>query len=311
MKIARESNKPSTPTTIVDTIASMAQTINANAPYILLVEDNLIALNILESLTKASGCRFESAIDGEQALKLATTHEFNFILTDIGLPGISGHEFTERFRKWAKTHKKKAIPVICLTAHLRNKAIKECLVCGMDNVYTKPATMAIIQSILKEYYLQGREIAIQNPQPQDEPKLARSRTLGKDLPDTEDDLFIMDKFLVFSPKTALEYVEDEAILLKALNIFLSDDVQQDIHKMTIAYKKKNWGDIERLAHKLKGGLGYTGLLRMGYACQYLDRYYKAGHRDLKVLEKLYHQVINVNQESIKEVKSWINKFKLK
>jgi two-component system aerobic respiration control sensor histidine kinase ArcB len=304
-KIPHPFNKPHTQSPIGD--ASNIPTTDSHAPYILLVEDNPIALSIIESLVKATHCPFESVTDGERALELATTHEFDLILTDIGLPGISGHQFTEIFRRWEKTHKKSPIPIIGLTAHLRNTAIKECLLCGMNDVYTKPATLVMIQKILKEYHLQDTCTEANNSQPQNKISIPATPTiLGKDLPNTEDELFAIDAFLLFSPHTALEYVGDKTLLIQVLNAFLSSE-QQDIHKMTRAYEKKNWGAVEQLAHKLKGGLGYTGLLRMGYACQYLERYYKAGHRDLDVLDKLYQQVITINQESIKAVKLWLKK----
>ena len=63
--------------------------------------------------------------------------------------------------------------------------------------------------------------------------------------------------------------------------------------------------MEKLAHKLKGGAGYLGVHRMFYACQYLERYYKAGHRNLELLDKLYHQIIDINQESIKAIELWL------
>jgi two-component system aerobic respiration control sensor histidine kinase ArcB len=309
-KLALQSNKPPAP--IVNTITNKTKTTNANAPYILLVEDNPIALNILESLIEETGCLFESAVDGKQALALATTHKFNLILTDIGLPDISGHEFTKQFRKWEKKHRKKPILVVGLSAHARDNAIKECLQCGMDDVYTKPATLALIRGILKAYHLQDKGIKSQSPKFQDETSIpATSGKFGKDLPDTEDELFAIDAFLLFSPQAAFKYIKDITMLLKQLKMFLSGDMQKDVHKMTMAYEKKDWGTVERLAHKIKSGLGYIGLLRMGYACQYLERYHKAGHRDLNLLDKLYHQVIKTNKESIKEVKSWMKKLGLK
>ncbi|MFT4059532.1 MAG: hypothetical protein QM652_08295 [Legionella sp.] len=42
---------------------------------------------------------------------------------------------------------------------------------------------------------------------------------------------------------------------------------------------------------------------MRYACQYLERYYKAGYRNL--LEPLYQQIIQVNEDTINELNHWI------
>ena len=304
--------KPPTPSTMVNTAPSKPQTINTDAPCILLVEDNPVALKVLESLVVSTGCRCQSVIDGEHALELATTHPFDLIITDIGLPGISGHEFTKRFRDWEKSNQKKPIPVVGLTAHVRQTAIKECLLCGMDDVFSKPANLPMIQSILSEYHLQDKYRETQVTQTQDAPSPPASGKLGKDLPDTVDELFAMDSFLMFDPKYLLiQTGNDESLAIELLNTFIADQTQQDIHEMMQAYDKKDWGAVEKLAHKLKGGAGYLGTHRMFYACQYLERYYKAGHRDIGVLEQLFHQLININKETIKTIESWLNQNKKK
>ena len=60
----------------------------------------------------------------------------------------------------------------------------------------------------------------------------------------------------------------------------------------------------KIAHKIKGGIVYVGAIKLKMACQYLERYYKAGNR--KHLEKLYEQVINVSNETISEFKNYLN-----
>ena len=131
-------------------------------------------------------------------------------------------------------------------------------------------------------------------------------TLGIDLPATEQELFKLDTFVIFDPKDAFKQINDESLMLELLSAFISDQMQQDIYEMQRAYAKKNWNGVEQLAHKIKGGVGYLGAQRLFYACQYLERYYKAGHRDL--LDKLYHQLINVNQETIKIIAAWLNQY---
>jgi two-component system, OmpR family, aerobic respiration control sensor histidine kinase ArcB len=69
------------------------------------------------------------------------------------------------------------------------------------------------------------------------------------------------------------------------------------------YKHKDWESIEKTAHKIKGGVVYLGTQRMRFACQYFERYYKAGHREL--LEPLYQQIIRVNEETITFIEYWL------
>ena len=63
---------------------------SANSLNVLLVEDNFMALGIAEFLFAKAGCNFMSAASGVRALELVRMHNFDIILTDIGLPDISG-----------------------------------------------------------------------------------------------------------------------------------------------------------------------------------------------------------------------------
>jgi HPt (histidine-containing phosphotransfer) domain-containing protein len=111
---------------------------------------------------------------------------------------------------------------------------------------------------------------------------------------------------MFDPNYLIKQAgDDEPLAIELLNTFIADKTQQDVHEMMQAYDKKDWSAVEKLAHKLKGGAGYLGTHRMFYACQYLERYYKAGHRDIGVLDKLFHQLIDINKETIKNYKEII------
>ena len=75
--------------------------------------------------------------------------------------------------------------------------------------------------------------------------------------------------------------------------------------MKEAYIKKDWGRVESIAHKFKSGAIYLGICRLQFACQYLERYYKAGHRTQ--LDSLYHQLLATNQKTIEIVADWLKK----
>lgn len=54
---------------------------------------------------------------------------------------------------------------------------------------------------------------------------------------------------------------------------------------------------------MKAGATYAGTVRMKYACQYLERYRKAGYS--KSSEKLYHQLIRVVDETKNYIDEWL------
>lgn len=118
---------------------------------ILLIEDNEIALKILEVLVRTIGLSFISATSGEDALKLAQKNDFGFIISDIGLPGISGIEFTKQFRSWEQVqHKKTPTPIIGLTAHAEGNVHQQCIDAGMNEVFVKPMLLPNLKIILSK-----------------------------------------------------------------------------------------------------------------------------------------------------------------
>ena len=119
-----------------------------NLINVLLVEDNYIALKVLESITEAAKLSFMSATDGETAFDLVMKNQFNLIITDIGLPGMSGNELAQAIRVFEKSQKKSPTYIIGLTAHARESIRDECLKAGMNEVYTKPMSLETIQNII-------------------------------------------------------------------------------------------------------------------------------------------------------------------
>ncbi len=125
--------------------------VSPNAPFILLVEDNVIALRIIETIATQAGCKFISTTVGEQALELAKSMNFDFIVTDVGLPGISGSQLTQTLREWEKSTHKNPVPIVGLTAHTLGKAEVECLEAGMNKVLAKPINLKTMQELVKQY----------------------------------------------------------------------------------------------------------------------------------------------------------------
>lgn len=80
-------------------------------------------------------------------------------------------------------------------------------------------------------------------------------------------------------------------------------IPEELLLMKQAHDTGNWKTVSRIAHKLKGGFLSIGLTRAATACQYLERYYKAGHTVL--LEKLYAQVLETLDTTSVSLKSFI------
>lgn len=266
--------------------------------HLLLIEDNLVALKSLEALLTARGYTFASAMNAEDGLLLLSSQSFDLIISDIGLPGLSGMEFAQQVRTEEQAQNKPPIPIIGLTGHAKEAAEQECRSAGMNEVFSKPAPMEdldrCIQRLMNKTTPSSSEVKA---------KPVSSSPLGIDLPQTEAALFQLEHYPLFDEAYALSQIPDKNILATLMSSYCSEDIQKDIHQMEQAYQDTNWEQVENLAHKFKGGVAYLGAERMKFACQYLERYYKAGHRTL--LEPLYQQLLRVNQDTLAEVTHWL------
>ena len=122
-------------------------------PHLLLIEDNHIALNIIEQITQHAGYKCTSAIDAESAFVLVQKQNFDLIITDLGLPGMSGTELTHKIRLWEIATNRSSIPIIGLTAHAQKSIKTQCVNCGMQDAYSKPMDLKTLHHIVMQYVI--------------------------------------------------------------------------------------------------------------------------------------------------------------
>ena len=99
---------------------------------ILVVDDEERIRRLLKMYLEKEGYAIEEAEDGEEALRMATTGDFDLILLDVMLPGIDGVEVCSRLRQF------KATPVIMLTAKGEEMNRVQGFEVGADDYVVKP-----------------------------------------------------------------------------------------------------------------------------------------------------------------------------
>lgn len=99
---------------------------------ILVVEDDLNINNMLRDALEEAGYEVVQAYSGTEAVLNVGMTEFDLILLDLMLPGMSGEEFLKLFNKKERT------PVIVLSAKDELDSKVDVLSCGADDYITKP-----------------------------------------------------------------------------------------------------------------------------------------------------------------------------
>jgi len=262
---------------------------------VLLIEDNSIALKVIKSILKKANLNYVATTDGESALEIVKSHSFDLIISDIGLPGISGYEFTKQLRNWELAEHKIPLPVVGLTAHASEEIHKQCLKAGMNAVFAKPMSFTTLQTIISQF------ISIESESKSHYPNGAKK---ASDLPNQEALLFDLDAFPLLDIEEALRCVDhNQDVLTDIFTFLVNQDIPTEKLAMQDAFAANNWHEIERLAHKMKGGAACSGLIKLKFACQYLERYLKTGRSQLAA--KLYQQLLLVLDKTLAAIKHWL------
>ncbi|CEG55612.1 PAS domain-containing hybrid sensor histidine kinase/response regulator [Legionella fallonii] len=264
--------------------------VSSDSPLLLLVEDNAIALKMIEFIAKQCNCRYKSAHTGEEALDLIKEHEFDLILSDLGLPGISGSELTLAVRAYEQSQNKPAVPIIGLTAHAVDAIKKECIVAGMNKVIIKPIKMNALQHLVDEF-VQAKITHCNQQSPQ---------YLGKDLPASEEELFKLDSYPVLEEKNE---IEDITTLKELLQLMIREALPQDLKEIDTAYAQKNWSQVEQIAKKIKTEALYCGAIRLKFASQYLELCSKP--EPVHLVAALYKQFCMTVTDTILRIQDWL------
>ncbi len=101
--------------------------------FLLVVEDNKINQVITKKMLRKKDMTCDIASNGMEAIALAKQRDYDGILMDIHMPGISGVEATIEIRKFDKD-----IPIIALTAISLDDSLENFYAAGCNDVVTKP-----------------------------------------------------------------------------------------------------------------------------------------------------------------------------
>jgi CheY-like chemotaxis protein len=153
--------------TTADTVAANAEPAPADTPQlsgaaglpwqrslsILVVDDsNFSRVAIQEALGKV-GFAVDTAINGEDGLRMATAKGYDVALVDFEMPGIKGPEVIRRMRSLGANTPQLLIMLTSRTGTVDRLRAK---IAGCDAYLTKPTKMSEFVSVLTQFATQGR-----------------------------------------------------------------------------------------------------------------------------------------------------------
>jgi len=122
---------------------------------ILVVDDEPKLIRLVKEILLATGYEVLTAGFGQQAIEMLALEQPDLVLLDIMLPdGMDGFDVARRLREFSD------IPIIMLTAKIREVDMLRGFDCGVDDYIKKPFSskelLARMRAVLKRSYAEGK-----------------------------------------------------------------------------------------------------------------------------------------------------------
>ena len=221
---------------------------------VLVVDDEKLIVKGIKFSLEQDEMQVTAAYNGEDALELAKNNEYDIILRDVMLPGVSGFDVCQAIREFSD------VPIIMLTAKGDDMDKILGLEYGADDYITKPFNILEVKARIKAIIRRNQKKAPVSEQPKlltegdmtIELESRRVSIAGKDINLTAKEFNILT-LLLFHPNKV--YSRDD--LLKAVwgSDALGDGRTVDVHVRRLREKiETNPGDPKYI--QTKWGVGY-------------------------------------------------------
>lgn len=225
---------------------------------LLLVEDAETNQLVIEDFLARIGTQVETVASGEAALERLAVAEFDAVLMDINLPGMSGLEATRQLRH---SYSAEQLPVIALTAAAFDSDRNLAYAAGMNGFLPKPVRFEQLCQVLAAH-LKSREIARQSSDTEPDP-IAKSdlttaaavvsqAAAGGELPIPAG---------LERAEIRARFNNDRTLLLSCLRAFTRDFSPWQ-SEFIGARSRQEQERMRSLAHKLKGASATLGALTL-------------------------------------------------
>ena len=112
-----------------------------NEVNVLVVEDSPDTLELLHKALKKRGYNVKSCASAEEALRAASSRQYDIVISDIGMPETNGYELIERLRLLPHMSD---VPAIALSGYVTRRDVEAALAAGFDAHIAKPTDPATL-----------------------------------------------------------------------------------------------------------------------------------------------------------------------
>lgn len=220
---------------------------------VLIAEDNFINQEVISSILSSAGIEGVTVGNGQEALELLASTEFDAVLLDIQMPVMDGITTIKKIREnpaWRN------LPVVALTAHASTQDKAQSLQAGMNAHITKPVQRQEILSVLCQLVKSDKEAA--------QPAINMSFALGQFGGNEESLMSILRHFKVQLNKSAKDILH--------------------------GCEQQEWKDVARKLHSLKGMSGNLGAFPLSDQVKRFEEALKAKQDPEQYIEEFESEI---------------------
>ncbi len=198
---------------------------------ILVADDNPINLELISVLLRQLGAIILQANDGEEAVQLACSKDFDLILMDIHMPNLSGLEAAVKIRTY-ESNKDKHTPIIALTADVMPETKKRVETSGMDEYLVKPVDEKTLVDAISRHLS-----CLNNP--------------SSDYEDTPTPKTIAPNH-IRNVQKAIDAAGGKPELAQQLYKIFCSDLPKQYESIKRHAKLREWNELREVSHRLHG-----------------------------------------------------------
>jgi CheY-like chemotaxis protein/HPt (histidine-containing phosphotransfer) domain-containing protein len=196
------------------------------------------------------GYQADAVANGLEVLKTLEMVPYDVILMDCQMPEMDGFEATAEVRR--REGEQRHTPIIAMTANALKGDRERCLAAGMDDYISKPVRTEELAALLQRWVggvtVRSHE-AVQ-------PAAAEPDTLTLD----QEKLNELDE---------LSGDDEASLVVQMIDLFLAD-AHPRLAQIREAVEREDAGQLDRVAHALKGSASHFGVQQMVELCAQLE-----------------------------------------
>lgn len=256
-----------------------------SAIKVLIVEDNIVNQKVTSAMLNHFGIVPDIAENGQIAVDMAKSAEYDVILMDCQMPVMNGFDATRGIRALVNGQTSNTVPVLAMTANTSADAREQCYESGMNDIIPKPVELDTLSEKLTDWCKSD------NHQTAD----SNSTT------DTSDEQHtVLDS--AFNMKMVNELYDLMGEDMHGLYATFSTSLEENIPLVAQAIEQGDAETIATVTHTLKGSCANVGAAALSGQCQELMEEARKG--ELSAANEHYDRI----KEEYTKVRAALDKY---